>query len=493
MLAWRAWRPDLLGPNGGYAAIADNVLPQAIFIQGAYGLIPAVGYGPFPQLAVPAPAGTALSGPPRGMISLTLFDGSTEVFAATAATIEKLDSAFSFGTTIDIGRTVPDGYDVSFLHFGEYLLNIDLSDGLKAYNVETPATNDAVTTAPAGTFIFSCNNVVFLLNGLQYNSSGLGDHTEWVLKGANGGTLTDGGALQCGFDLKNGVAILFQLTAMRIVQFGNAVSPALYSINKAADGRGTVGPRAAIAFDGTAYYLATDGFYKFNLSSGNVSIGSQKVNSWFLKNADNSKFNLIRAALDPKNKIVYWSFFSKTNTSSIVADRIICYAWELDEFFTLTVNTTALSEIATPGYTLDAMDAFGTLDAMTQIPLDDRFWQGSQPVFGALDSTYHFGTFSGQPMAATLQSFTANTQLNTIEWEATPISDNPNAMLALGVSRKLSDALTWKTPRPKVRGGKVKLRGHGLNVAFQETHAAGDNWTFSNGVDYPGASQGGST
>lgn len=492
MLSWGAWRPDQGGPNTGFAEIADNVIPQAAGV-GRNGAIQ-IGYGPFPQLAAPSTA-TALSGAPRGNISLTLANGTQAVFFATASTIEQLSSSYTF-TTIDTGRSVTAGDDVSFAHFGSFLLNTDTTDGFKAYNVQTPAGNNAVSTAPTGRTLFICNNVVFVLdcngNNRAWQSSAIGDHTQWILGGANGGVFQDGGALVGGVDLKNGAGAIFQTDAIRIVQFGNAQSPALYSMLKAADGRGSVGERSIVSFDGVVYYLATDGFYRFDLTNGNSPIGAEKVNRWFLTQVDSSKLASVQGTVDPVRKIICWAFFSIGNSSLTVRDRMICYDWQLDEWFTCTINTTALARLATPGYVLDAMDPFGTLDQMVQFPLDDRFWQGGAPVFAALDSSFKFGAFSGGPLAATLQSYTTNSGLTALENEITPISDNANSKISLGVQQKLSDVITWKTGVGRSRAGKVKLRGSGLNITFQETHALGDMWTYSNGVDYPGASQGGS-
>ena len=70
MLSYGPWRPDVGGPNTGFATTADSVLPQA-----AAG---GIGYGPFPQLVTPSVA-TALSGATRGNISLVKFDGNAAV------------------------------------------------------------------------------------------------------------------------------------------------------------------------------------------------------------------------------------------------------------------------------------------------------------------------------------------------------------------------------------------------------------------------------
>lgn len=484
MIAWGPFRPDVGGPNSGMAEIADSVLPQSA----AAG----IGYGPFPSLSVPASA-VALPGPPRGSIALRMFDGAQRVFYGTASTIEELQSDFTW-TQVASGLSVTDGDDQSFCHFGSYLLNTNTTDGFKAYNVEAPAGNNTVTEAPTARYIFSCNNVIFALdcdgNNKRMASSGLGDHTAWNRLGANGKTFEDGGALLWGVDLKNGAAVIFQDDASRLIQFGGAPGGALYTITKIADGRGSVGERSGVSFDGLLFYLATDGFYKFTLGGGNEPIGAEKVNRWFLARVDQARLSEVQGSIDPLNKVVWWRFPTLMDTEPTVFSRMIGYDWQLNEWVTATVNTSSLGRLSTPGYTLDSMDGFGPLDGI-DIPLDSRFWQGGQPVFAGLDEAYKFGTFSGAAMAATLRSCVVNSPVTSLIGWATPISDAPNSTLALGVKEALDDPIVWKTPAAKVSAGRTPQRGRGLNIQLEEAIPAGDVWSYSNGVDHVVSAQGG--
>lgn len=488
MSAWGPFRPDVAGPGSGFAQVADSVLPKSCVVNGS----PNIGYGPFPSMSTPSTAG-ALSGAPRGSISLTDNSGGSQVYFATASTIEQLQADYTF-VAIDTGRAVTSGDDVIFLHFGSYLLNTDTTDGFKAYNIDAPAGNNTVTGAPVARYIFGCNNVVFALdcdgNNRRLQSSGVGDHTAWTTLGADGKTFEDGGALLCGVDLKNGNAVVFQETAMRIIRFGGAGSLALYEIDKAADGRGTVGERSVVSFDGQVFYWATDGLYKFDLTNGNTPIGAEKFNRWFLEQLATADLSTIQGSVDPVNKIVCWRYRSITNASTTVFGNMICYDWQLNEGFTVTCDTAALARITTPGYTLDGMDAFGPLDSIT-VPLDDRFWQGGAPLFGALDSNYKFATFSGAALAATLESSVSNNPTTgVINW-ATPLDDSPDGTLQLGVSDALEDAITWKTGAAKVSAGRVPLRGRGMNIAFRRNITAASDWTSATGIDHIKGSQGG--
>lgn len=484
MVAWGPFRPDVGGPNSGMAEIADNVLPQTC----AAG----VGYGPMPALEVPASA-VALPAAPRGSIALRLFDGTQRVYYGTATTIEELQNDFSW-LNVASGLNVTAGDDMSFVHYGSFLLNTNTTDGFKAYNVEAPAGNNTVADAPTARFIFNCNNVVFALdcngNNKRMASSGLGDHTAWNRLGANGKTFEDGGALLWGTDLKNGTAVIYQDDASRLIQFGGAPGGALYTIAKIADGRGCVGERSCVSFDGMVFTLATDGFYKFTLNGGNEPIGAEKINRWFLGRVDQSRLSEVQGSVDPLNKIVWWRYPTLSISSDTVFEDMVGYDWQLGEWVTATASTSSLGRLSTPGYVLDAMDGFGPLDSI-DIPLDSRFWQGGQPVFAALDENYKFGTFTGGSAAARLRSCVMNSPVTSLIGWATPMSDAPNSTLALGVKDNQSDPIVWKFPSAKVSGGRTPQRGRGMNIQFEEAVPALDTWTYSNGVEHIRSAQGG--
>lgn len=462
-VSYGPWRPDVGGPNSGFATIADGCLPQA-----AAG---GIGYGPMPAL-VTASGAEALAGAPRGVITAQKADGSYVVIGATETTIELMDSAYQW-TDIETGRTVTAGDDVSFAQFGKYVLNTDTTSGFKAYDVDGGGANSAVAAAPAARCVFTCNNVVFAggtsASPRRLASSAIGDHTNWTTVGADGKTFEDGGAIVGGRDLKNGAAVLFQETAMRLIQFGGGAST--YTIAKVADGRGAVSDRSIVAFDGMVFYLATDGFYKFTLGGGNEPIGAEKVNRWLADQITSSDYELVSGAVDPYEKVVWWRLSSSL---------LLGYDWQLNEFFTAQVSTSALSRLALSAVTIDNLS--GTIDSL-DVTFDSRLLEGGALLFGALDSSYKFATFSGASKEATLRTNDVALPQSVIANWCTPDSDAPNSTIALGVSDNRHTALTWKSAASKATSGRVGLRGRGKVLSFKEVIPAGEAWTFANGIE----------
>lgn len=479
--------PDAGEIAGSGLMTAENALP-----------IVGDGYGPMQGLSVPATA-TALADVPKGMISLVKRDGTWKVYGATSSAWYELGTDYAWAAALASGFSLTSGDHWSFNHFGAQLLGTNTTDGLYAYDVEAGGAASSISAAQKPRFIFSCANVLIGLDCLDKNgsrdnrlirNSAINDHTNWTTKGADYQPLESGGALVCGADVKGNTAVVFQERAISVMQFGNAPGGALYSLYKVNDQIGCVGARSMVPVNGVVYFLATDGFCRYAVGGDVERIGAGRIDKWFLDNVDQANLDEVQGAIDPLNKIVWWRWPRGTATTDGIMNDMIGYSWQFDRWVTSDVTTTYLTRIATPGYTLDAMDAFGTLDDIA-IPLDDRFWQGGQPVFGALNGSYKFGVFSGSNLAAEFMTSTRNNPATGIVTSATPITDAATVSLELGVKDELSDSITWKTGVSKQASGRCPIRGRGKNIAFRTTIAAAQSWNYARGVDHIEGSTGG--
>ena len=467
--------PDAGETAPGVSMAADGVMPLP------------EGYGPAPSLATPIGA-AALPDAPRGLISAFQRDGTNVVYAFTETDVYELTTTYGW-TNIATGKDLTAEDDWSTVQFGNKLLATNTTQGLMQYDIETPAGFTDIAAAGDPREIFICANTVVALDCLDdagnrdnrlIRTSAIGNQNEWVKTGADNQQLEDGGRLVGGLDLKNAAGIIFQDNAIRIIQFG-ATSTGAFSLQKVSDGRGSVGRRSIVGLDGVAYWLSTDGFKSF--SGGAINhIGAGFIDEWFLSRVDQSTLTGVQASIDPANKIVVWRYQSLQNPSTTVFGDMIGYSWQFNKWFTWTEQTSYLSRISTPGYTLDGMDGFGPLDGI-DIPLDSRFWQGGQPVFAALDKEYKYATFTGANFPATLETGVSNSPVSgLINW-ATPIDNAPMGTLQVGVKNQLSDPITWKAGASKTLPGHVPLRATGLNLAFRRNIPANAVWAYAKGVD----------
>lgn len=453
------------------------------------------GWGPYPSLFSPSTA-TALPAAPRGVFSVVLNAGAWQAYGFTASAFYLLNADFSWTAAIASGYACPTGYDWSGLHFGNKLLFTNSVDGLHSYDVEAGGAVSYISAAGDPAWIFTCANFVVALNCKDANgnrdarlikTSGFNDQTNWVTDGADYQELADGENLLCGFDLKQNSALLVQQRAFVLMQFGNASGGAQFSLQKISNGRGAVGAKSCVSFDGMVFGLATDGFFRFDLTNGLRFIGANKVDQTFLANIDQTQFALVQAAVDPIRRVVLFRYKRTIDGSTTVSEVAIGYEWEIDRWFPVTEQSAYLTRLATVAVSYDA--ATGTYDSQT-LTYDDLFWSGAAPLFGALNSSYKFALRTGPSLAATLTTGVAAAASRMKFLWASVMTNAVSYTLNLLVKDILSDSMTSTGAASPVDGGRVPLEGQGLFYQMTVAIAAGDSWTYANGIEKIGTANG---
>lgn len=440
------------------------------------------GYGPRPTLQS-APGAVALGAAPRGAFGGFLPDGTFKGFVATDDDIFTIDADYDF-TSLGATFTVPPDDDQAFTQFGVYLLTSNTTDGLYAYNMDTPAGLGAVSGAPDARYLFTANNQVIALgDGAELNRlsvSAFGNHADWAGKGSDEQDMNDGGAFTGGGDLGNGVAIIAQDRSLRKMSFGNAGGGALFRLDRLADDVGCVHPRAQATYNGVFYCLHTDGFWATN-GAAPINIGAGKVNEWFLARCSDLK--QVSASVDPKNTIIRWRYRAAGDGSSdAVFNSYIDYNWVQNEFIPGTEPTAAIFRMGSPGYVLDTLDSFGTLDDWSQYPLGSSVWQGGNFRLAGLDADYKFGFFDGPAAAAFLETPTEGGLVSALVNWCEPLTDDADATVQVGVKERLSDAIVWKPAVSIGASGRAGIRARGKWQRYRLNHAAAGSWSRDTGI-----------
>lgn len=490
-LPFGPWAPDQT-ETAAPMMVADGVLPLDS------------GYGPFPSLFTPSTA-TALASAPRGVLSIVLNSGAWEALGFTASAFYMLGSDYTWGVAVASGYACPTGFDWSALHFGTKLLYTNTFDGLHSYDVEAGGAASYISAAGDPAWVLTCANFVVALNckdslGNRNNrlikTSGFNDQTNWTSDGADYQELADGESLLCGFDLKQNTALLIQQRALVLMQFGNAAGGAQFSLSKVSDGRGAVGARSCISFDGMVFGLATDGFFRFDLGSGLQFIGDGQIDTTFLKSVDQTQFNLVQGAIDPLNKVVMWRYKRTIDNSTTVSEVCIGYSWLKKRWFTVTEQTSYLTRLATVAVTYDA--ATGTYDSQT-LTYDDLSLSGAAPLFGALDENYKFSLWTGPSLLATLTPSVANSEIWVKILRVTPITDAAAPTVSVSVKDNLSDTAVSSGAQARTDSGIVPFDSiGGMNMQFTLSIPAGDlgtgaGWKYVRGLDHLMLGNGGAT
>lgn len=478
---------DIAETNPGVARQAVNVL----ITRDANG----VAHGPHPSLAVAASA-TALPASPIGGVTVVNNAGLYFAFVGTTTNIYRMSASYE----LDAGQSVGSGYNVpagdywSFARFGAYLHATNTSDGMLKFDVDLDSAFSAVSDAPAARYIFTWANALFALdcdgdNKVMRNSA-IGNSTIWDSKGAGYRTFPTGEELMCGGPLSEDYAIVLQRNSASLLV--RRSDGQLFDVKNLANDRGAVNPRAFCLIDGRAFWVDTDGFWEFSPGGGLKNIGLEKINKTFISRIASSGFDTVELAADKVNNRIIARYQRGDVASETIFEDAYAYHYLIGEWAELELTTAALFSMATPGYTLDDITeaAFGDLDELT-ISLDSRYWSGGEPRLGAINGDLKFGFLDGSPLAATSETTSTDLPASTLVNSVTPKTDAANALVAIGVRDKASDAITWKTGVGIQPSGRCPVRGRGKLISLRQTVAAGETWTYLRGFDHLETAKGG--
>jgi hypothetical protein len=478
VIPYLPWEPD----KGPYSTTSTDQIQNLTPI--------ANGWAPFQSLAE---VSDAMAADCRGAVYFRESDGSFGLIAGTSTALylyDTTDGSWDAISGASAPFSVPDGQFWQFERFGSGLYATNLDDPLQVYDVDAGGTFAAVSGSPPqakyirtiGDFLF----LAYLKVGAdefpqRWHHSGLNDTTVWTVgtKWCDRQDVPDGDEIQ-GIISVPGGGRLFQRRAIRSLLFTPG-SQFAFQMNVIDAARGCIAPYSIITLPRGDYaYLAEEGFYR---GDANEPIGAERVNKFFFDDADNASLDIMQGVPDPFDKIVWWTYVNGSG-----ARVMIGYDWQLDRWCRSDTAATILVNAVTAGYTLEDLDAFGTIDTLPA-SLDSRIWKGGTPFFGAFKSDFKLYGFSGSNAAG---------QAKTCAMELTPgsrsfvngcrvVTNSDNFTVTVATSDFHGGAETSKAAASySTRSGMVPLRADGRLHRFTTDIAAGDVWTHLHGVDVEG-------
>ncbi len=212
-------------------------------------------------------------------------------------------------------------------------------------------------------------------------------------------------------------------------------------------------------------------------------VGLGQVDEFFKTDAAPNLITAMQGAPDPRNTRVYWGYTS-TSASGATFDKLIGYDWGRQKWFSVIENTEVLAQAATLGYTLEGLDAFGTVDSIT-ISFDSPIWQGGVPSFGGVDSSHKFGIFSGTNKEATIE--TSDQQFNPPQRaflsSVTPYVDASDVAVSVAATENRHTANSYGAENTLETDGKTSPRSSGRYHNIKFRIPAGSDWSKFQGYD----------
>lgn len=511
---WRAapYAPDLPAYSGAGSANINNVYPRT-GVPGGGGT--PLSYG---AIGAPAPLYGALDAPCIGAASFRDSQDRTLLFAGADGDLWRIHGTDSTWANVS---SSPGAYSTGAPHFWHFVyfngdvIGTDYSSSPQIYTLIGSSNFADLVGAPNGKFIIVVKNAFVMLgntydptNGSQPQRlwwSAAGDARSWPTLGSEAAAQVQSGAIDLlgsegvimglATGLLSADAAVFQEYGVKRISYSGP--PTVFSISPVLNGIGCMASNSIVSANGIVYYWGQNGIYAFD-GSNSVAIGANRVDKTVYNDLDLGLRAQIVGAVDPLNKLIWWSYPSKQNVG--ICDKLLCYNWQLDCWAIANVTSEFLASMISVGYTLTQLETiFGFTLATIPAPLDSPLWQGGFPMLGLFDASHTLNFLTGPNLAATVESIESQPSggRRTMIRAARPIIDLDNTIatpaipsVAIGHRERQVDGVVYGPTTAMTSFGVCPTRQSGRYLRAQLTIPSAALWTNITGVEVEGVPMG---
>jgi hypothetical protein len=255
-------------------------------------------------------------------------------------------------------------------------------------------------------------------------------------------------------------------------------TPAIFQFDNISRNLGCFEPNSIVQYQGVTYFLGDDGFYACN-GTQVMGIGTEKVDRFFFGDLDEAYSYRMSATVDPIKNLIVWAYPSSGSNGEV--DSLLIYNFEVKRWSRGEVSVGFVAQSATPAFTLEALDAFGTLDTLTT-SLDSRIWTGGKSQFVGGNGA-KIVTFSGVNLTGTLQTGDVEIpgSVSTINMTR-PLVDAGQGQVAVATRNRLVDAVSFGSYTSADSEGRAAFRTTGRyhRLSVQPT----GSWTTAIGIEF---------
>lgn len=452
----------------------------------ADGVLPAVeGFAPLPQFV----AGTAgaLGSQVFGGCSYKDEAGTSYTFVGTSANLYRM--GYSGWTTVGSGFNASQLAPWRFTKFGLRVLATNGVDPVQKFDLGTDSAFSPLAGSPPTIgLLATVRDFIFagVINGDAQTVQWSGiNASEWWEPGYNQcdfQPIPDGGNITgiCGGEY----GLVLQETAINYFSYvgGNLI----FQRDEVSPNIGCVHPNAYAQYGKQVFFLSYRGFFMFD-GSQLTPIGDERVDRTFAAAVGTNGYKSMTCAVDPVRKIVMW-----TVPNGSVPTSCYIYSWTLNKWSTAPVTAETIWGGLTGDFSLEALDAYGTMDSLPA-SLDDDRWKGGQGALYVVNGSHTPGMLAGSPMAATFSM--GDTEAVPGQWGryigCRPVVDAASGLtLTMNGKARQGDSATSSTYTALRASGEMPIRETWRIISPQLQIAAGTAWTHAKGLQFR-ASNGG--
>lgn len=430
----------------------------------------------------------------------------TALWAGTATKLYRSASGSSFSDVSKSATTyaLEANEFWEFEQFGQVVLATHINDAIQAYTLNSSSLFDNLLSSgaqPKARHMGAVANFLMLGNttdatyGAQPDGmwwSAIGNPASFPTAGTSAAAAVQSGRVNLsgsgGWVQKviprvgtlDGV-VLQERAVFRVIYVG---TPDVFAFQSMEGGRGCPAPGSVARYGGWFIYLGEDGFYK-NDGTQSIPIGAGLVDKTFYQDVNQSQLHRCCAVIDPINKLYIMAYPSSASGGD--PDKLLMYSWAANQWAPPTsVTTEFLTTLGSVGYTLEELDAFGTLETLPA-SLDSRIWAGNgKPALSAFNTSHQLGFFTGSNMAAELETGDADGQGRRFHVRGVrPIVSGTGATITckLGYRESQNEAVAYGSSVSLNRGKIAPMRKNTRHPRFVVDIAAGGDWVHATGFE----------
>lgn len=443
---------------------------------------------------------SALPSAPVAGFSTSVINGVVETYAATSINLYQLVSnAWTDRSGAVYVVDVPAWW--SFAQYRNKVYAASYNNLLQVKQIGSAVNFASITDSPKGRVIGVVGNFVMVGDINDPTDGFVPERVRWSPINNPGATwplagLSSAIAVQSDqVDLRaeqgavmaiHGSEIGILLQERAVVRAEYAGAPKFFNFNEIDSSKGLLVRGASVQVGRTVYFLSEDGFYKTDGAGEAQPIGYGKIDRWFFEILNTANKSQIRATYDTIRRVVIWTFPSQGSSTN---DMMLLYNPVDQRWSRANVATTFAVFSRTSGYTLEDLDALGTLDTIPTT-FDSSFYEGgaSQPAVFTTD--YKLGSLSGDPLSATIEIGELSSEDHKTGGQlwisgVRPLVEGGDATIAIGTRKLPKDSIVWGAQRSITAAtGSVDFRSSAKFQSIRMVIPSG--FTKAIGVDIEG-------
>lgn len=484
------YRPDAPPYLGTHSTVATNVYPRP---DGSMG---------------PLKAATVMSSPlTRPANAFMARDGAGVVFLYMGQEDSRNLAIYRSGTFYQMTTSTAIGfatlyYPWRFCQFGDDVFCSHWSGGLWYHPVGSTADFTQVSGAPSGAHIATIEPGFVMLGHLNDSAgekpsslrwSALNDGTDFPTVGSSDAAskqsdeqdLPNGGRVMAILGGIGGAAgaVLTERSIYRMEYVG---APSVFAFREVVRGTGCAASDSAVAVNGVAYFLAEEGFCRFDGQTV-VNIGQGRVNTTFWADVDRQNLHRVCVAHDPLRKIIVWAYPTTAATNGN-PNKWFIYSYAADRWSFTDDTGIAVCQIftaLTAGVSLDDIGAtLGVTLDNAGVSLESATLNGGAPILAGFDTQTQLVYFTGAALAALVETGETDAQGSRVFVSGIrPLCDASTVTAAVGYRTTLAAAPTYSTLTDLGPDGTCPQRIATRYARARIYIPAGATWTYLAGAD----------